>query len=59
MRSKDHGLFYLNRVPKCDVIILQTFPFSNLKPHEIETVAVRTHANVQIAGTAESEDREV
>ena len=38
----------MNRVPKCGVIILQTFPF---KAHEIETVAVRMCVNFQIAGT--------
>ena len=39
-----------NRLPKCDVIILQTF-LEALKPHHaIETVAVITCAN-QIANT--------
>ena len=46
-----------NRVLKCDVIILQTFPFE--PHHAIYTAAVRTCAKFQIASINESEDREV
>ena len=42
-----------SRVLKCDVVILQTFPF------EPYTAAVRTWAKFQIASINESEDREV
>ena len=42
------------RVLKCDVIILQTFPF---EPHRaIHTAAVRMCAKLQIASINESED---
>ena len=48
------------RVLKCDVIILQTFPFKLFKPHHaIDTAAVRTWAKFQIASINESEDREL
>ena len=48
-----------NGVLKCDVIILQTFPFISLKPHHtIHTTAVRTCAKFQIVILNESEDRE-
>ena len=45
-----------HRVPKCDVIILQFFPFEPL--NLIYTAAVRTCAKFQIVSLNESEDRE-
>ena len=49
-----------HEVLKCDVIILQTFPFEPLNcHHEIYTADVRTCAKFQIASVNESEDREV
>ena len=47
---------YEYRVLKCDVIILQTFPF---QPHNvIHTAAVRMCAKFQIVNLSEREDRE-
>ena len=43
---------------KCDVIILQIFPFEPLNL-TIYTAAVRTRAKYQITSINESEDREV
>ena len=52
--------FFVNRAPKSDIVILQTFPF---KPWNLilrqKPVAVRMCAKFKIASTTESEDREV
>ena len=56
-RSRDQVLQRAYRVVKCDIIILQTFPFE--PHHAIYTAAVRTWAKFQIISINESEDREV
>ena len=53
-----HGVCH--RALKCDIIILQTFPFEPLKSHHaIHAAAVEICAKFQLASINESEDRDV